>query len=157
MKDTGDSNGIAILVAHMHQACDRLAHFTDALRVTKCLAVAFVDDATLHDEGVAKPLIQSVLLLEACPVDKQRTVEKEYDELAHRRVGHQEREYEVAHNRQGNVRQPATGDRILRSPPEAHILEKRQEPRHKGVVEGNNHHHHQGQRNDPHGVRLLET
>src|SRR5205823_13359928 len=107
----------------MHQACDRLAHFTNALRVTKRLAVAFVDEGTLHDEGVAKPVIQSVLLLEACPVDKKRTVQKEYDELAHRRVGHQEREDEVAHNRQGNVRQPAPGDRILRSPPEADILE----------------------------------
>src|SRR5439155_9726066 len=97
------------------------------------------------------------LIWEACLADKRGTVEKEYEELAYRRVGHQEREDEVAHNRQGNVRQPVTGDRILRSPPEADILEKRQEPRHKGVVEGNNHQHRQGQRNDPHGVRFLET
>ena len=70
VQNAGHAEGIAGVLSQMHHARDGLAQLAYSLRVSERLAVSLVNDAALHDERIAKPSIQPVLLLKAGPVNK---------------------------------------------------------------------------------------
>src|SRR5690349_3954690 len=75
MQDAADANGVALLLAQVHPPRDHFAEFANPLGVAERLTVSLVDDATLHDERVAKPLVKTVLLLKARPIDQQGSIQ----------------------------------------------------------------------------------
>ena len=74
MENPPDPDGVGSLLVHAQQPRHRFAKLTDALGVTKCLAITLVNDAALHDVRVTQPRIELALFLHARPINQKRRI-----------------------------------------------------------------------------------